>query len=104
MEGSTPGRGFAPAARGHTGGLDARTLVNLDSDPGEPGACTVSAPAGSGGARPRREDLVELVGWGDLELVVAAIPRLLIRPPAQEGRRMAKTVALEVIVLDLAHP
>ena len=74
-----------------------RIRVNLEHVP-------PAAPAGSGAARPGREDLVQVVGGGDLELVVAAVGRLLVRPPAQEGRGVAEPVALQVVVFDLAHP
>src|SRR6185437_14566925 len=53
---------------------------------------------------PRRaENLLELVSGRDLELVVAAIRRRLVRAPAHEHRRVAEAVALQVVVLHLAH-
>ena len=53
--------------------------------------------------RGRAEDLLELVRRRDLELIVAAVARRLVRPPALEDRRVAEAVALHVVVLDLAH-
>ena len=38
----------------------------------------------------RAEDLLELVRRRDLELIVAAVARRLVRPPAQEDRRVAE--------------
>src|SRR6185503_19582933 len=61
------------------------------------------AAPGSGAARPRREDALELVGAGHLELGVAAVLRLLVGTPAQEDRGVAEAVALHVVVLHLAH-
>src|SRR6202165_1452456 len=49
------------------------------------------------------EDLLQFVGLGDFQLIVAAVTRLLVGPPAQEHRRVTEAVALEVVVLDLAH-
>ena len=46
----------------------------------------------------------QLVGRGDLELVVAAVLGPLVRPPAEEDRGVAEPVALKVVVLHLAHP
>src|SRR6185295_13408382 len=39
----------------------------------------------------------------DLELVVAALGWRLVRTPAQEDRRVAKALTLQVIVFHLAH-
>src|SRR5205809_209772 len=50
----------------------------------------------------RTEYLLELVGRRDLELVVAAVARLLVRAPPQEDRRVAEPRSLHVVVLDLA--
>src|SRR5207253_2834299 len=61
---------------------DARPLVHLDADPREPAACAAQAAAPSGALGPGREDLGQLVGTRDLELVVAAGRRALVRPPA----------------------
>ena len=52
----------------------------------------------------RPEDLLELGGRRDLELVVAAVSGLLVSAPAQEDRGVAETVALQVVVLHLADP
>ena len=51
----------------------------------------------------RPEDLLELVRRGDLELIVAAVERLPVRTPPQEHGRVAEAIALQVVVLDLAH-
>src|SRR6185437_432881 len=104
MEGAPPGGGGAPGAGGCAGGCDAGPLVNLDPGPGEPAARAAGAAAGSGAAGSRREDLGQLVGRGHLELVVAAILRLLVRPPAEEDGGVPEPVPLQVIVLHLAHP
>ena len=45
-----------------------------------------------------RENLLELVGWNDLELFKGAVARaLVVTPPAKLGR-VAKAAALHVIV------
>ena len=54
------------------------------------------------GAR-RLKDALELVSRSDLQLIVSAICRRLVRPPPQERRRMAKAIALHVVVLHFAH-
>src|SRR4029450_965254 len=51
----------------------------------------------------RPEDLLELVRRRDLELIVAAVVRILVGTPAQEDRGVAKAIALKVVVLHLAH-
>ena len=53
-------------------------------------------------ARSDGEDLLQRVRRDDLELVVAARFRRLVGAPAQEGRRVAEAVALQVVVLHLA--
>ena len=95
------------------------------STPGRASASTCStcrrAPAAAGTARSRRgpgwttganvsgspargaEDLLELVRSRDLELIVAAVARLLVGAPALEHRGMPEAVALHVVVLHLAH-
>ena len=45
---------------------------------------------------------LELVGRRDFELIVAAVLRPLVGPPAQEDRRVAEAIALHVVVLHLA--
>src|SRR5262245_15085727 len=50
------------------------------------------------------ENLLEFVSASDLELIVAALPRRLVRPPSQENGGMAEAITLQVVVLDLAHP
>ena len=86
MEGAPPRGGGTPGAGGRAGGRDAGPLVHLDPDPGEPAARARRAPAGSGAAGPGREDLGQLVGRGDLELVVAAVLAAAC-PTASGGRR-----------------
>ena len=54
------------------------------------------------GLLPRAEDLLELVRSRDLELVVAAIGRALVRAPPLEHRRMPESIALHVVVLHFA--
>ena len=79
----------------------------------EPGARSGGATARPGAARSRaarpgrraqavREDPGQLGGRSDLELVVAAVRRRLVGPPAQEDRGVPEPVALEVVVLHLA--
>ncbi len=77
-------------------------------DPDEDVGTDGSGAALSGGARPlsvrtRAEDLRELVRRRDLELIVAAVVRLPVGPPAQEHRRVPEAIALQVVVLHLAH-
>src|SRR5207244_3226755 len=50
------------------------------------------------------EDTLQLVGWRDLQLVVTAVVRRLVGPPAHELRGMPEARPLHVIVRDLAHP
>src|SRR6185369_6266083 len=50
-----------------------------------------------------RENLLELIGAGGLELVVAARRRRPVRAPAQKSGRVPEAVALQVIVFHLAH-
>src|SRR5262249_14899130 len=59
---------------------------------------------GSGSAKPALggEDRRELERRSDVELVVAAVRRPLVRPPADERRGVAEAVPLQVIVLHLA--
>ena len=82
LEGAPPQGGEVLAARRRAGRCDARPLVHLDADPREPAACAAEAAAPSGALGPGREDLGQLVGTRDLELVVAAGRRALVRPPA----------------------
>src|SRR5262249_3997656 len=51
----------------------------------------------------RAEDLLELVRSRDLQLIVAAVLRLLVLTPPHKGRRMPEAVALHVVVLPFAH-
>src|SRR6266516_4306747 len=103
LEGASPDSGEASRACRRAGRFDARPLVHLAADPGEPAARAAEAPAPSGAPRPRREDLGELVGTRDLELVVTTDGGPLVRSPAQEGRGVAEAVALQVVVFHLAH-
>src|SRR5690349_2251840 len=50
------------------------------------------------------EDLLELEGGGLLELVVAAIGRLLVGTPALERGPVAEPIALEVVARHLGDP
>src|SRR5204862_3226951 len=104
LEGASPQGRAVPRARRCVGRCDARSLVHLDADPREPAARAAEAPAPSGAPRPGREDLGELVGPRDLELVVATGGGSLVRPPAQERRGVAEAVALQVVVFHLTHP
>src|SRR5688500_11289352 len=52
----------------------------------------------------RPENLPTLVRQSDLELIVAAVARRLVRTPALEDRGVPEAIALHVIVFDLAHP
>src|SRR5262249_17505148 len=103
LEGATSRGGGPPRARGRPGRLDARAVVDLDARAGEPPARAGGPAARSGAPGSRREHLGQLVGRGDLELVVAAVTRPLVGPPPHEGGRVAKAVALQMVVLDLAH-
>src|SRR5207253_3541834 len=98
LEGAPPQGGEVLEARRRAGRCDARPLVHLDADPREPAACAAEAAAPSGALGPGREDLGELVGTRDLELVVAAVSGALVRPPAQEGRGAGEPVALQARV------
>ena len=125
LEGAPSRGGRPPRARRRARRLDARPLSDLDARPREPGArararCgrrqepldpdyaswAARAPAWRRpeGSRavptgPSPEDLGELGGRRDLELVVAAVRRRLVRPPAQEDGRVPEAVALQVVVL-----
>src|SRR5688572_809863 len=57
----------------------------------------------SGGRLDRAEDLLELVRSRDLELIVPAVLRPLVRSPALEHRGVAKAIALHVVVFHFAH-
>src|SRR5438128_3842917 len=48
------------------------------------------------------EHLLQFVRLDDVELIVAAVLRLLVGSPPQEDRRVAEAVALHVVVLHLA--
>src|SRR5689334_5385009 len=49
------------------------------------------------------EDLRQLERRGLLELVVAAVRRLLVRAPAQERGPVAEAITLEMVIGDLGH-
>src|SRR5438105_8411727 len=72
--------------------------------PQRAGARRLARRAGVGRLDPSSslEDLPQLGGRGFLELIVAAFRRRLVWPPAQEGRRVAKAISLQVIVSDFA--
>src|SRR6185295_12457997 len=53
--------------------------------------------------RDEPENLGELGRRRDLELVVAAVRRPLVGTPAREDGGVPEPIALEVVVLDLAH-
>src|SRR6185369_6589696 len=69
-------------------------------------ATTATSTADRGFSMPasRAEDLPELRGRCDLELIVAAILRAFVGTPALEDGRVPETVALEMVVSDLAYP
>ena len=52
----------------------------------------------------RAEHFLESIRRRDLELIVAAGLRRLVRPPAQKDRRVAEAVALQMVVLHFADP
>ena len=88
-----------------------RMRVNLQHVPEATAAGAGSAGSGrrrrrlgerQRGRRGRAEDLLELVRRRDLELIVAAVARRLVGPPAQKDRRVAEAIALQVVVLHLA--
>src|SRR5688500_5252017 len=53
--------------------------------------------------RARRKNLGQFVSRRDFELVVAALPRRLVRAPAHEHGGMPETIALHVVVLHFAN-
>src|SRR5438477_117768 len=53
-------------------------------------------------SRSRPEDLPQLGGRGLLELIIPALPRRLVRPPALERRRVPEAIALQMVVRHLA--
>ena len=83
-----------------------RIRVNLQHVPGAATAQEALDPDDSRDWKRQRwrraKDLLELVRSGNLELIVAAIRWQLVRAPALKDRRMPKTIALQVIVFDLA--
>src|ERR1700709_880167 len=50
----------------------------------------------------RAEHLLELVRSRDLELIVAAVARPLVEPPALKDRGVSKAIALHVVVFHFA--
>src|SRR3954468_16048521 len=69
------------------------------------GRLTIGRPRGRipRRSRQRGEHLRELERSRDFELVVAAIARRLVGPPAQELRGVTEAIALQVVVLHLAY-
>src|SRR5207244_673490 len=87
------------SARHERGGLgDAPWPPHYRKQVGEPSRAQPSRP------RVTKHPLIELAWGDDFKLVVATVARRLIRPPPQKDGRVAKTPALQVIVLDLADP
>ena len=93
LEGAASGGGAAPRSRPTCSSMRCADA----SGPGR-GSASISSTSPTS-SRPRSgrrsirtstdgctEDLLELVGSRDLELIVAAVARLLVRPPAQEDR------------------
>src|SRR5207249_6675678 len=60
-------------------------------------------PGGRASGRRTPEDLGQLGGRGELELIVTAVGGALVRPPPHEDRRVAEAVPLQVVVLHLAY-
>src|SRR4030095_6838124 len=52
---------------------------------------------------PRAEHFLELERGRDVELIVPAVLRSLVRAPPQKDRRVPEAIALHVIVFDLAY-
>src|SRR5204862_6827707 len=75
---------------------------HVEAHPGEPAARAAAPEAGSGAPGSGREDAFKLVGLGHLELVVATVLRRLVRAPAKESGSVAKTIALQIVVLHFA--
>ena len=73
LEKAPPRSRRASRARRRAGRRDAWPLHHLDAHPRKPEERSREAPSASGAAGSGREDLLELVGLRDLELVVAAI-------------------------------
>src|SRR5262249_29972857 len=97
----SPGRGAFAAGR-RAGRCHAWTLHHLDPDPRQSATRTRRAAASSGGTRSGGEDLHELVGLRDFELVITAVLRSFVGPPAQEERRVAEAIPLHVVIPHLA--
>ena len=118
LEGAPPRSGGASASRPTCSSTRCAAASDLDAHPRQPAARPGGAAPGAGTARSRRrrrttgagvdrrrpgaEDLRELVRRRDLELIVAAVRRLLVEPPALEDRGVAEPRALHVVVLHLA--
>ena len=97
-----PGRPRTRARR-RAGRRHARPLT-----PGRASASTCSTCRRCGRLRSRstrdEKTFSSSIRRRDLELVVAAVARPLVGPPAQEDRGVAEAIALQVVVLHLAHP
>ena len=110
----------APGARRRARRRHARAIPHMDANPGQSAARAGSAATAEEPLDPddtpndwsevsdvrtgrRAEDLLELVRGRDLELIVAAVGRRLVRAPALKDRGVAEAIALHVVVLHLAH-
>src|SRR5437762_4154615 len=92
----TRGRGFASTCSTSPPPSGRRRKLSIRTSARTIGA--TSAPLTRGA-----EHVLELVSRRDLELIVAAVGRLLVGPPPQEDRRVSKALPLHMVVLDLAH-
>src|SRR5207248_2326851 len=92
------------SARQEAEGLgDAPWPPHYAKQPGDPTPRPPSRAAGTATSlRHPSEDLGELGGRSDLELIVAAVRRPFVGTPAHEGGRMPEAGALQVVVLHLA--
>src|SRR6185369_7210589 len=102
LESAPSGRRRAVAARRCSRRRHARPIQHLDAHPHQSRTCAGRSAACSGAARSGREDLLQFVRLRDFELIVAAVLRLLVGPPAQEDRGMSEAIALHVVVLYFA--
>ena len=109
--GSTVGRSGIRKRRSTSRRLTCSSMRCEDASGHGRGFASISStsPTSSGLLRKRwirtktcTKHLLELVGGRDLELIVAAVARFLVRPPAYEDRAMTEARPLHVVVLDLA--
>src|SRR5260370_19684976 len=77
-------------------------MCRLRCDPNRSRSIPTTISATGAASAAHAENLRELVRRGDLELIVSAVARPLVRAPALEDRRVAKPPPLHVVVLDLA--